>query len=178
MKWRKIFADTAQKTKERNDYSVFGEFGCGIDGHLYLLDLIRGKWEAPELQRRAVAFWAKAKIRDVSHFGQLRKMMVEDKSSGTGLIQTIKLPPHNIPIEGIERNKDKLTRVHDMTPYVECGQVFLPEDAPFTNDFISECEYFTADDTHDHDDQVDILCDAVDDILQSGNKMKQWESLA
>lgn len=177
-KQRKIFADTAQKTKERNDYSVFSEWGLAEDGRLYLLDLIRGKWEAPELQRRTIAFWQKAKARDILQFAQLRKMQVEDKSSGTGLIQTVKLPPYNIPIEAIERNKDKYTRVMDVLAYIEAGQVCIPEEASFTNDFIAECESFTADDTHDFDDQVDTMIDAVNDMLQAGNKIRTWEKLA
>ena len=177
IKWRKVFADTAQKTKERNDYSVFEEWGLGVDGLLYLLDLIRGRWEAPELQKRAIAFWAKCKARDVEAFGQCRKMMVEDKSSGTGLIQTVKLPPYNIPIEPIERDKDKLTRCMDALPYFECGQVAIPENAAFTNDFVAEAEGFTADDSHDFDDQLDPCFDAISDMLQSGNKLRQWEAL-
>lgn len=174
---RKVFADTAQKTKEQNDYSVFEEWGRGVDGRIYLLDMIRGKWEAPELQRRAVAFWGKCKARDVEVYGQLRDMMVEDKSSGTGLVQTIRLS-NNIPVKPIERVKDKLTRVMDGLPYIEARQVCVPEDASYTNDFISECESFTADDSHDFDDQVDPLIDAINDMLQSGNKLRQWEQLA
>lgn len=174
LKWRKTFADTAQKTKEQNDYSVFIEVGFGEDGKIYLVALERGKWEAPELQRRAVAFWARAKARDVEKFGSCRKMRVEDKSSGTGLIQTLKLPPYSIPIEPIERDKDKLTRVMDGLPYIEAGQVCVPEDAPWTSDFIAECESFSADNTHDHDDQVDPLMDAIEDMLESGNVVKTW----
>ena len=177
IKWRKIFADTAQKTKERNDFSVFEEWGMGEDGRIYLLDLIRGRWEAPELQKRAVAFWAKAKARPTEKYGQVRKMMVEDKSSGTGLIQTLRLPPFNIPIEPIERDRDKLTRCMDALPYIESGQVCVPEDAPFTQDFISENESFTDDDSHDFDDQLDPQFDAIDDMLQAGNKLKQWEAM-
>lgn len=176
IKWRKIFVDTAQKTKERNDFSVFEEWGYGEDGKAYLLDLIRGRWEAPELQTRAIAFWAKAKNRDINRFGQLREMMVEDKSSGTGLIQTIKLPPYNIVIKPIERNKDKLMRCMDALPHIEVGLVCIPEDAPFTSDFVKECEAFTADDSHDFDDQIDPMLDAVQDMLQS-NKLKTWEAL-
>lgn len=176
IRWRKIFADTAQKTKERNDYSVFQEWGYAEDGKAYLLDLIRGKWEAPDLQKRAVAFWAKAKSRDLTKFGQLRKLMVEDKSSGTGLIQSLKLYPHNIPIEGIERERDKLTRVSDALPYIESRQVCIPEDAPFTNDFVLECEAFTADDSHAHDDQIDPMADAIEDLLSNANKLKAWEN--
>ncbi len=177
IKYRKIFADTAQKTKEHNDFSVFEEWGYGIDGKIYLLDMIRGKWEAPELQRRAIAFWNKAKARDIEYFGQLREMIVEDKSSGTGLIQTIKLMNH-IPIKAVERNKDKVTRVMDGLPYLEALQVAVPQDAPYTNDFVAECEAFTADDSHDFDDQVDPMLDAIDDLLSNRNKLKQWEALA
>ncbi len=177
IKHRKIFADTAQKTKEHNDFSVFEEWGLGIDGKIYLIDMIRGKWEAPELQKRAIAFWNKCKGRDVDKFGQLRKMVVEDKSSGTGLVQSIRLL-NNIPIEPIERVKDKLTRVMDVIPYVEAKCVCLPEDAAFTNDFIQECEAFTADMSHDHDDQVDPMVDAINDMLSTGNKLKQWERVA
>lgn len=177
IKFRKIFVDTAQKAKQRNDYSVFEEWGLGIDGKIYLLDLIRGRWEAPELQRRAIAFWAKAKSRDTEHYGQLRKMAVEDKVSGTGLIQTVRLPPYNIPVEAIQRNTDKVLRVNDGLPYIEGGMVMIPEDAPYTNDFVTENEGFTADDSHDFDDQIEPMIDAIDDFLQAGNKMKQWEQL-
>jgi len=71
IKYRAIYADTAQKTAEHNDYSVFEEWGLGEDGKIYLLDLIRGKWEIPELERRAPAFWNKAKGRDMAAMGQL-----------------------------------------------------------------------------------------------------------
>lgn len=177
LKYRKIYVDTAQKTKERNDFSVFAEWGISSDGKIYLVDLIRGKWEAPELQKRAVAFWGKAKARDVEKHGQLREMPVEDKSSGTGLIQTLKKPPYLIPVIAIEREKDKLTRVMDVLPYIELGLTSIPEDAAFTNDFVAECEAFTADDSHAHDDQVDTYVDAVNDLL-ANNPLKIWEKLA
>jgi predicted phage terminase large subunit-like protein len=177
IKYRKIFADTAQKTKERNDFSVFSCWGLGEDAKLYLLDQIRGKWEAPELEKRAIAFWMKHKAIDVEKFGQLRKMVVEDKSSGTGLVQKIKML-NQIPIDAIERVKDKLTRVMDVVGYIESRMVSLPEEASFTNDFVSECEAFTADDSHAHDDQIDPMCDAIVDMLSSSNKLKVWEQLA
>jgi predicted phage terminase large subunit-like protein len=183
--YRNIYADTAQKAKEHNDYSVFEEWGTAADGRIYLIDQLRGRWEGPELRARAIAFWAKSKSRDASKFGQLRKLKVEDASSGSDLIQSLKLPPHNIPIEAIKRTKnasgkqlDKLTRVMDALPYIEVGLVVIPEDAPFTNDFIAECEAFTADDSHDFDDQIDPMVDAVMDLLSSQNKMKIWTQLA
>jgi predicted phage terminase large subunit-like protein len=182
IKYRKIFADTAQKTKERNDYSVFELWGLGEDNNMYLLDMIRGKWEAPELESRAIAFWAKHANKDVyplDKFGQLRELVVEDKSSGTGLIQKIRML-NQIPIKPVERKsggmQDKLSRVMDVVAYID-GRVHLPENAPFTSGFVSECEAFTADDSHDFDDQIDPLCDAINDMLSSGNKLKTWEKL-
>lgn len=176
IKHRKIFADTAQKTGERNDFSVFQCWGLGDDGKIYLLDSIRGKWEAPELKKRALAFWNKHASLEIEKLGQLRQLMVEDKSSGTGLIQDIKLS-NQIPVKGIERIKDKLTRVMDVVSYIEIGLVCLPEQGSFTHDFIGECEAFTADDSHAHDDQIDPLADAIVDMLASGNKLKTWEKL-
>jgi len=178
IKERFIFGDTAQKTKEHNDFSVFECWGKGVDGNIYLLDLIRGKWEAHELKKRCIAFWEKHKVLNWEHqnIGVLRKLYVEDKSSGTGLIQDIKRE-HNIPVEGIQRNTDKLSRVIDAITYIEPGMVFIPEVAPFTNDLINECEAFNALMTHDHDDQIDPLVDAIDKMLSNKNKLKHWENL-
>ena len=166
--YRKIYADTAQKTAEHNDYSVFECWGYGDDGGAYLIDMIRGKWEAPDLKRQAVDFWQKH--RAIQGVGALRQFMVEDKSSGTGLIQDIKRGTPPIPITGIERNKDKLTRVMDVLSYIEAGFVHLPEHAPFVSDFIAECEAFTADGNHAHDDQIDPMCDALSDMLATKAK--------
>ena len=174
---RKIYADTAQKTKERNDYSVFECWGLGTDGRIYLLDLTRGKWEAPELKRRAIDFWNKHKLYDIKSSSPLRQMLVEDKSSGTGLIQDIakgEQGKERIPIKGIERSTDKLTRVMDVVSYIESGYVVLPEEASWVSDFIAECEAFTADDTHAHDDQIDPMADAINDLL--ANPSADWRN--
>lgn len=176
IKQRFIYADTAQKTAERNDFSVFECWGKGDDGKLYLIDLIRGKWEAPELERRAIAFWNKHKAADTASQGQLRQMKVEDKASGTGLIQGLKAKAQ-IPVVGIQRDKDKYTRLMDVLGYIESGYIMLPEDAPFTSDFLAECEAFTADDSHMHDDQVDPMMDAINDLLASNNAASLWEKM-
>jgi predicted phage terminase large subunit-like protein len=176
LKSRQIFADTAQKTAERNDYSVFECWGHGEDGNLYLIDLIRGKWEAPELERRALAFWQKHKAADSVLMGALQKMRVEDKASGTGLIQGLKTK-HAIPVTGIERTRDKYTRLLDVLGYIEAGLVSLPEGAPFLSDFLAECESFTSDDTHPHDDQVDPMIDAINEMLGQQNKLSVWERM-
>ncbi len=179
LQYRKIFADTAQKTAERNDYSVFQCWGLGYDNRLYLIDQIRGKWKAPELKQRAIDFWNKhaAVGADDPSAAVLRQMKVEDKSSGTGLIQEIQAEG-GIPIEGIERVKDKLTRVMDVVSHIDVGNVAVPADAPFVNDFITECDSFTADDTHMHDDQIDPMVDAINDMLGGAKDLSVWKRLA
>lgn len=165
LKYRAIFVDTAQKAKESNDFQVAECFGIGDDGYLYLLDVMRDKFQAYELETRIPDFWNKHRAETN---GLLRYMGVEDKSSGTELIQKIqnKIKP-KIPVKAIPRSRDKVSRVMDIQGYLEAGYVMLPEDAPWVNDFIAECEAFTADDTHAHDDQIDPLCDAVSNMLHN-----------
>lgn len=156
LEYRAIFADTAQKTKEENDYSVFQCWGRAVSGEAVLLDQIRGKWEAPELLVQARAFWLKHKA-DVSC--ALRSMMVEDKSSGTGLVQTLRR--EGIPVLPVQRGNDKVSRAHDTAPFVESGNVMLPMDAPWLSDFLAEVVAFPG---GAHDDQLDPMFDAVKNI--------------
>lgn len=180
IQFRVIYADTAQKTGERNDFSVFQCWGYGEDRRIYLIDQIRGKWEAPDLRRRATEFWRKhAAAADV---GYLRSMMVEDKASGTGLIQDIR-SLGGVPITGVERVRDKLTRVMDVIGYIESGSVCIPDPshvpgAEWVSDFVAECEAFSSNDSHLHDDQVDPMCDAITDMLGSQSSLAIWERLA
>jgi predicted phage terminase large subunit-like protein len=173
IKYRAIFADTAQKTKEHNDYTVLLCAGLGDDGKLYILDLARRKVEAPELLILAKTFWAKHKAQNIQAFGVLREMVVEDAASGTGLIQTIK-KESKIPIRALTRQKDKFSRLLDVLPMISSGYVMLDENAPWVSDFINECAAFSADDTHDFDDQVDVLIDAISAILCKNDSLKNW----
>tara|TARA_R110000868_G_scaffold128723_4_gene337051 strand:+ start:489 stop:1898 length:1410 start_codon:yes stop_codon:yes gene_type:complete len=175
IKHRAIYADTAQKTAERNDYSVFQCWGKGDDGKLYLIDMIRGRWEAPDLRRRAIDFWRKHV--GESKLGPLRAMKVEDAASGTGLIQELKRSA-NIPISGIIRTKDKYTRMLDVLGYIEAGKVAIPDSAPFVSDFLAEAEAFTADDSHMHDDQLDPMMDAITDLLITKSAAEMWARMA
>lgn len=158
--WRAIYADTAQKTKEANDYSVFQCWGFTADRQGFLIDQIRGKWEAPELLARARAFWAKHKAVGT---GVIRAVKVEDKVSGTGLIQTLRR--EGMPMIPIERTTDKVTRALDAAPMIQAGNVHLPETAPWLSDYLAELSAFP---NGAHDDQVDPTIDAIADIHRGG----------
>ena len=158
-----IAGDTAQKVKQHNDFSVFIVAGIGIDGGLYIIDLIRGKWEAPELERKLEDIWNKYRA---SHKAQ--SVYIEDKSSGTGLIQSIQRK-RNIPIKGVQVDADKYTRVLGIQGFIESGYVFLPDGAEWVEDFLSECEKFTATDSHKHDDMVDAFVHCVNELTGKAN---------
>lgn len=159
LKWRAVYGDTAQKTKEVNDFSVFEHWGLGVDGYMYLIDMIRGKWEADELKRRAVAFWNSCK-----HLknAPLRHMAIEDKASGTGLIQSIRKDAL-CPVKAIQRDKDKYTRLMDTQGFIESGYIKLPSDKPFVSDFLVEMESINPD-FNTHDDQLDPMMDAITEM--------------
>ena len=162
---RAVYVDTAQKTKQENDYTVLQCWGFGRDGGAYLIDQVRGKFEAPELLVQARAFWNKHKGRD-RQTGALREMKVEDKVSGTGLIQTLRR--EGIPIREIPRATDKLTRAYDAAPQIENGNVYLPEQAAWLSDFLAEASAFP---NGAHDDMLDPLMDAVADMATGDT---QW----
>lgn len=161
-KRRAIYADTAQKTGEKHDYSVFQCWGLGRDGVLYLIDQARGRFEAPELEQVARAFWKKHKSMPGTELGYLTAFKVEDKVSGTGLIQQLGRGSDSIPIRPIKRTTDKYSRGMDAGPSIAAGLVSIPADAPWTKELLAELAAFPA---GVHDDQVDPLLDAVSDLL-------------
>jgi predicted phage terminase large subunit-like protein len=173
LQWRSIYVDTAQKTKEHNDYTVLQCWGkTKQTGKAILLDLVRGRFEAPELEKVVVEFWRKHLRMMRPEVAPLRKMMVEDKVSGTGLIQALRKGPSAIPVIPVERNRDKYTRALDCLPHCAAGNVMLPipdhEFCPWLPDFEKELRDFDGLDGSAFDDQVDAMMDAIFDILGSG----------
>jgi len=159
-----ITIDTAQKTKEHNDYTVF-QCWAYYKHQIYLVDQYRDKVEARELEEQALIFIDKHQTTDYQVTGHLRYVLIEDKVSGTTLIQTLKHKT-TVNIKAIQRNTDKYTRAYDCVPYVSDGRVFLPYKSSFTDAFISEMSSFSAKKLYDHDDQVDCMMDAINYMLR------------
>lgn len=153
-----ITADTAMKVKEANDYSVLQCWGkTELNGFTdyYLIDMLRGKWESPELLERTQLFYLKYKKIGCSC------LFIEDKASGTGLIQS--LQRKRIPVQAITPLKDKYMRLSEVLPLIKSGYVYIPEKAEWKLDFLAECEGFTADMSHAHDDMVDAMTMGLSD---------------
>lgn len=178
LEWRGIYVDTAQKTKERNDYSVFACWGKTKSGRAILIDLVRGRFEAPELERVARAFWIKHRQAIRADLAPLRKMKIEDKVSGTSLIQSLRrgaVGSTAIPIVPTPRQRDKYMRALDVLPHCAAGNVLLPSKETsgaytppeWVSEFENELKGFDGTDSG-FDDQVDTMMDAIEDILGTG----------
>ena len=154
-----VFADTANKTKESNDYSVFLAAGVTHDNNLYVLDVLRKKWTIPNLYVAGMGFWSKWKAQGAT------KINIEDKMSGTFLIQSMFETEKN-SVVGVPRDTDKFTRVNGVMERISSGHVYLPIQSAWVSDFVTECEDFTDDDSHDFDDQIDTLCDAIEKLVR------------
>lgn len=157
-----ITVDTAQKTKEIHDYTVMQAWGISESKDIYLLDMIRGKFEAPQLRQTAKVFYKKW---DTTALATLRKMYIEDKSSGSSLIQDLKAD--KMKIGDIQRNKDKVFRCDDLSPHIEAGRVYLNDDINGIQSLIDEALAFP---NGKHDDTIDPMLDAIDIAMVSKGK--------
>lgn len=167
MKFEKtvICCDTALKTKQANDFSALTLWGLK-DRKAYLVDLMHGKWETPDLVANSIAFWKKWSAPGVGESGVPRpRFIIEEKAAGTPLLQTLNRA--GVPATGIERDIDKVRRVNTVLPYIETGMVVVPKDdsVPWIAKFLTECAQFAKDGTHAHDDMVDTMVDAIEHLL-------------
>jgi predicted phage terminase large subunit-like protein len=157
-KYKFITADTAQKTKNHNDWTDLKAWGVGVDDNLYLIDHLRAKLEAPELRRIAEIFYKKHDIKKQKvNDPILRGMYIEDKSSGTGLIQELR--KKKLKIIEVPRHKDKYIRADESTPYISAGRIFLNVDIPDIENTVKEAREFP---NGEFDDDIDNVFTAIE----------------
>jgi len=143
------FWDCAQKVGITNDYSVCATWG-ETDNGFHLLDVWRNKVEAPQLEQAVKNMFEKFRPQAV---------VIEDKSSGSSVIQNIRQKTL-IPVIAFDpKQRDKEVRASAVTPTVEAGKCFIPESAPWLEDFLLEHERFP---NAEHDDQVDTTSMALE----------------
>ncbi|GCB06758.1 phage terminase large subunit [Ralstonia sp. SET104] len=139
--------DTAAKVTELADYSVCTTWGIKGEEN-YLLDVYREKVDFPDLRKAAIML-AERYSPDC--------VLVEDKSSGTQLIQ--ELPSHGLrQVKPCKPEGDKSVRFFGTTGMFETGQVLLPRSAYWLDSYIHELTTFPA---SRYDDQVDSTTQAL-----------------
>ena len=147
-----IAIDTAFKKNQSSDYTVAMTMGITRNGDIYIIDVIKGKWDFPELKAQSIALNNKWRGRG------LRALYIEDKASGQSLIQELRRES-GISVIAHKVTHDKVSRVHAITPLIESGRVHLPKGAPWFDDFIEETLSFPS---GTHDDQVDAMSMGLD----------------
>ena len=145
--------DTAYSKKETADYSAittWGVFTSEADGKVYLilLDAVKGRWDFPELKRKALAKYKEYEPETI---------IIEAKASGLPL--THELRQIGIPVTNFTPSKgnDKHVRVNAVAPVFEAGQVWVPDER-WAQEVIEECAAFPF---GDNDDYVDSTTQAV-----------------
>ena len=144
--------DTANKSGELNDYSVCTTWGVH-NAKYYLLDVYRQRLDYPSLRRKVLEQIEKHKPRNV---------LIEDRASGTQLIQDLRLEaglrikPYDPPPQ-----TDKIMRLHAQTAHFEAGKVLLPSKAVWLDEYVRELTSFPG---VKFDDQVDSTTQALDHL--------------
>lgn len=137
--------DTGNKPGELNDPSVCTTW-LVTQLYWYLLHVWRDRVDFPTLLHTAknhAATWKPTGI------------IIEDKASGTQLIQTLRAET-KLPVIAFDPTPhgDKIMRAQNVSPLVESGRVLLPEEAPWLIDFESEFFGFPLSTTKDQVDSV------------------------
>ncbi len=140
--------DTASKAHQFADCSVC--VTIGIKNQVaYVVDVYRARLEFPALKQAEIRLREQYKPNAI---------LVEDKSSGTQLIQEMK-DVGMYQVVAVKPEGDKQTRLVRQTVKFENGRVQLPQQAPWLADYVLELTAFPA---AKFDDQVDATTQALD----------------
>lgn len=140
--------DLTFKGNDSNDY-VVGQVWIKKGADKYLIEQIRGQMDFPDTLQ-AVKNLARK-------YPQAKEILIEDKANGPAVISSIKREVSGII--PITPRGSKVARAQAITPQIESGNVFLPRNRTFVDDFIEECASFP---TGANDDIVDSLSQALD----------------
>jgi predicted phage terminase large subunit-like protein len=139
--------DTASTLSEGADYSVGTVWGAkGLD--FYLLDLVRGRFEVPELRREVVR---------LSRVWKADQTVIEDTDIGRAITQDLRRSGEYRAILKKPRF-DKQARFLAQSARFEAGQVHVPREAPWLALWLEELLAFP---NGRHDDQVDSTSQAL-----------------
>ena len=139
--------DTASTKAEHSDWSVGMVWGA-IGQSYYLIDLVRGRWEAPELRRKMI---------ELSRTHAVDATLVEETELGRALSQDLKRTGALYTL--LQQSRiDKQARLMAQAARFEAGQVFLPREASWLADYLGELLAFPL---ARNDDQVDATSQAL-----------------
>lgn len=137
--------DTAYKTGDHHDWSVVSVWRA-VHGRYYLMNIWRKRVEFPQLLQN---------VMELARRLRPDTILIEDKGSGTGLIQALQAETEGFPVVAYQPGVyDKQTRMHVQSAKVEGGIVMLPSTAAWLEEFLNEVRRFP---NSTHDDQIDTM---------------------
>jgi predicted phage terminase large subunit-like protein len=155
--------DTANKAGELNDFSVCTTWGIH-DKQFYLLHVYRNRLTFPALKRAA---------KDLYEQFKPRKVAIEDKASGTSLIQELKTEGlFGIEAYQLPPGSDKSMRTVGQSLKFESGKVLIPAAAPWLDDYLNELLGFPG---GKFDDQVDSTIQALDFMSSKACRLTMFD---
>lgn len=158
IKYYFIVIDTAQKKNNWNDFTDMQCWGYGVDGNIYLVGHINDRFEAPALETETVIFYNHHNVqRSRVDDPILRGMHIEDKSSGSSLIQNLK--EKGFRITAVQRNVDKVSRAFDTAPFIKAGRVYLNKEVAKVGKITDEGRSFP---NGAFDDAIDNTMNAIE----------------
>lgn len=147
-----LSCDPAGKEGAQNDYTAIAI--CGIrEKEVHLLHMARGHWTVLQMRDRICSLAAE---------WQANQILIEDTSTGMGLIQIMREHAH-LNVIGRNPKGDKESRMLRHLGSVESGKIVLPRQASWLADFESELLAFP---NGRYDDQVDALLLLLDWLWQ------------
>ena len=151
--------DTASTLNERSDYSVGTIWGHRGDS-FYLLEVVRGRWQVPALEREIVEAWNYYS----EHCQNRCDLLIENDGIGRGVAQGIfeRRLIRRRPLL-VSPDADKAARFERHMPLFEQGRIHLPRERDWFADYVSELLAFP---NGSYDDQVDSTSQALDHLAQ------------
>ncbi len=139
--------DCTFKDSDGSDF-VVGQVWGRIGADVYLVDQIRDRMDITATMRaieNMTAKWPNARLK-----------MIEDKANGPAIISMLQRKIGGML--AVKPTESKIARASAVSPYIEAGNVYLPRNRPWVDEFIDECANFP----HGaNDDQVDAMTQAL-----------------
>lgn len=103
----------------------------------------------------------------LSKYPQIHTKLIEDKANGSAIISQLNRDIGGFI--GINPQGSKEARVHSVLPYIESGNVYLPRDVSWSNEYIEQLASFPL---AAHDDDVDAMSQALARLIRSDATIK------
>lgn len=154
--------DTAGTAGERSDFTVGISFAIDLKTrYFYIVDVFRKKLEFHDLMREVPRYNREQKAQAV---------LIENKGTGTSLIQVLKTSGQNIISISPQKIGDKEFRFEMAIPALEAGRVHLPKSAEWISTFLEELTTFPG---GVHDDIVDAFSQGINHFSAKARKRTQ-----